>query len=106
MLRTPIEPREQRPRLRRDHRHLVILSGEGADGFDRIEPHDRDEFHFRLHAPPEELDLAEAGDLAAFDAFEDLVPEKRLVGVRVLRGRPAVPDATDQFSAPSVYSKT
>src|SRR5829696_9098470 len=98
MLGTPVEPGEQGPRLGRDYRHLVILPGKAANRFDRVEPHDGDEFHFRIQAAAEELDLAEAGDLTALDALEDLVPEKRLVGVSILRGRPAMPDPTDHLS--------
>src|SRR5687767_5160516 len=98
MLGALVEPGEQGPRLGRDHRHLVILPGERADRFEGFEPHDRDELHFRIQAAAEELDLTEAGDLTALDALEDLVPEKRLVGIRILRGRPAMPDSADHLS--------
>src|SRR4051794_5730608 len=98
VLGTLVEPREESPRLRRDDRCFIVLPREGADGRDGIEAHDRDEFHLGLQAPAEELDPLEAGDLTLLDTQEDLMPEERLVGVRVFRFRPAMPDSTDHLS--------
>ena len=95
MGRAVVEALQERPRLGRHHRHLVVVAGEGANGLHGIEPHEGDELHQVPARAPQQLDSAISGYASARDTLEDLGPEQPLVGVRV-RGRgPAVPDPAD-----------
>src|SRR5206468_11898051 len=95
MSRLLVEAREQHPRLRRDHRSRVVVSGEGAHGVERRECHDRHELDLGAHVATQKLDTEIAIDPAAPDADEDFLFQQLLISVGVCRRRPPVPDATD-----------
>src|SRR5262245_45020812 len=95
MLRARVEPLEQRPRLWRYDRLLIALARERLYGGKRRKPHDGDEFDLRSGDATQHLDAPEAIDVSAHDSLKYFRPKQLLVGVGVLRGGPAMPDAAD-----------
>src|SRR4051795_687347 len=90
-----VEPEQEPAGLRRHDRTLVVLSGKGAHGQERVEPHDRHELDPIRYIPPQQVDALKPRDPALDDSAEDLRLEERFVGVRVLPGGPAAPNPAD-----------
>jgi hypothetical protein len=61
--RPPVVAREQRQRLRFEDGYLVVVTGEGVNGFERIETCESGEGHLVVIDTAQEVRTAEAGDI-------------------------------------------
>ncbi len=76
-----VETGEKRPRGRRDDRQLVVLTGEGPDGVQRVEERQGHELDLVACSAPKEVRPVETLD--PVDARKDFGAEERLVGVSI-----------------------
>src|SRR5215207_1270528 len=104
MLRALIEPRQELARACGHIGGFVILARKGFHGLPRVEPHDGDELHLAPERAAEQPYAAVTLDALRRDTGEDLRLEESLVGVRIVRRRPAVPDAGDHLAPFTVRS--
>src|SRR5512135_1446812 len=81
--RSGVEPGEQLPGRRGNHRDLAIGAGERPDGIPGLEQRQGHELHFRSHFAPQQIGAVVSGN--AVDAGEYLVAEQRFVGVAFSR---------------------
>src|SRR5262249_31048394 len=94
-----VEVREHRPRLCGYVRRLVVVSDEGLDGLQAVEPHQGHELHVVLTLAAGQVDGAEPRNAPRLDTGDDLFTHDALVGVSVLVGGPASPQAADHERA-------
>ena len=71
MLWSFIEMGEYCSRLVRDNRYFVILSGKLTDSFQRIKPHNRNEFNFFSDFAAKQLNTFEATNVPILNTDED-----------------------------------
>lgn len=69
---TLVETREHRTCSRRNVTHLVVLTDEGLDRLDVVEPHRRQELDFILELAAHEVDVLEPRDTHRLDAGDHL----------------------------------
>src|SRR6516165_11213265 len=90
-----VEVRERRLGLCGYVRRLVVVSHEGLDRVQAVEPHQGHELHVALALAADQVDGAEPGNPPRLDIGDDLLTHDALVGVSVLVGGPASPQAAD-----------
>ena len=86
--------REQRERLRLEDRYFVVVPGELADVIERVESREGDECDLAALETAQDICAPEAGN--ASHRREQFAHEGLQVGVGVLWGGPASPQACDQ----------
>src|SRR6476619_388010 len=82
-------------RLQRNVADGIILTHEGPDRVDAVEPHQGLELDLPAEVALHQVHVHEARDLPRLDARNHFVADDALIGVRVLRRGPAAPETTD-----------
>ena len=95
MERPLVVPREQGEGLRLEDRYFVVVTGEGADVVERVEPGESDEGNLVALLTPKNLRAPEAGD--APHRWEQIGQQEAFVRVGVLGCGPATPQARDHI---------
>jgi hypothetical protein len=90
-----VEAREHRAGGERHVRDLIILAHERVHGVQAVKPHDGDELDLVAGVAAQEVDMAEACNLARFDPRDHLAAHNRFIARRVRWRCPAAPDAAD-----------
>ena len=83
------------PCLRGNVRHLVVLAHERPHRVQAVEPHQGHELHVLVPLTPDQVDGAEPRNAPRLDAGDHLTPDDALMGVSVIPGGPASPQAAD-----------